>query len=472
MKKTTLIQCPLAFCLAVAFGVSALTAAENTPLTAEYEKTQDAYYKAQDANARKSAALEAKGQYAQAIKILEEKVVNELKNELERADNWRARRRLAEFSAKLRALRLKYGTSKLRDAEKAYAEGRYTDAMKFAVEAKGVCDELTADADEIATAARSRQTANEYRDKTNPEKIDQNLVAREKQIKAALAAARTLIKHQRYEAASVEIEKVYVLDPFNAEAGQLANELYKKYYVTGIKRRDADTAGQFAYEAWQWVEPVFPREIGGVKKVDNMTKSADDSGIQNKLNKIVFPKVQFVEADLFGVVDFINKRSKTYDTESGQGVLVDIGNIDSRENKDVENSEDAENDPEAANPRNTARRNTGNAKNAKNNQAADLPNKEVRVTLDVKNVSLRELLNYICYLTDMTYSVLEDRVVIGSVGVVTSKSYDASPALLQLVASVNKGGEVDSAAEKSEDGEDDAEGGKKLRRSKMFPVKH
>ena len=395
MKKTTLIQGPLMFCLATALGFSTLTAAEN--MTAEHEKMQNDYYATQDRYASKSEALAAAGKFDQAIEILDNRVVKELQDELKRSDSWRAKRRLAEYSAKLRALRLKYGTIKLRSAEKAYAEGRYADAMKFALEAKGVCDELTAESDEIAAAARSRQTANEYRDKTNPEKIDAKLVEKEKQIKAALAAARPLIKHGRYEAASAEIEKVYVIDPFNAEAGQLANTLYKAYYTTGVKRRDADVAGQLAYEAWQWVEPQFPREIDNVKKVDAMTKSADETGLQAKLDRIVFPKVQFAEADLNGVADFMTKRSKNYSPDN-QGVMVQYV-PPSLQNANT-GSADGETDPEAEQTA-SRRKNSGD-------QADVAQKSETQITLELKNVSMRDLLK-------TTMRRRPDRIVVGEV---------------------------------------------------------
>lgn len=441
MKKTTLIQCPLVFCLATALGFSTLTAAEN--MTAEHEKMQNDYYATQDRYASKSEALAAAGKFDQAIEILDNRVVKELQDELKRSDSWRAKRRLAEYSAKLRALRLKYGTIKLRSAEKAYAEGRYADAMKFALEAKGVCDELTAESDEIAAAARSRQTANEYRDKTNPEKIDAKLVEKEKQIKAALAAARTLIKHGRYEAASAEIEKVYVIDPFNAEAGQLANTLYKAYYTTGVKRRDADVAGQLAYEAWQWVEPQFPREIDNVKKVDAMTKSADDSGLQAKLDRIVFPKVQFAEADLNGVADFMTKRSKNYSPDN-KGVMVQYV-PPSLQNANA-GSADGETDPEAEQTA-SRRKNSGN-------QADVAQKSETQITLELKNVSMRDLINYVCYLADISYEIRDDRVVLGTIGKPVSKDYAVSSTLQPLINAFFKGTDPDASSEKSEEGEE------------------
>ena len=86
MKKTILIQCPLAFCLAAALGFSTLTAADNN-LAADYEKNQNDFYRAQDNYARRSDELAAKGKYAQAIKMLQEKVVDELKGEIKRSDS-------------------------------------------------------------------------------------------------------------------------------------------------------------------------------------------------------------------------------------------------------------------------------------------------------------------------------------------------------------------------------------------------
>jgi peptidoglycan-N-acetylmuramic acid deacetylase len=79
MKKTTLIQCPLAFCLAVAFGVSALTAAAKTP-SDSYVRSRIKDYAAQDARALESDKLAAAGKYEQAIQILKEEILDVLKS--------------------------------------------------------------------------------------------------------------------------------------------------------------------------------------------------------------------------------------------------------------------------------------------------------------------------------------------------------------------------------------------------------
>ncbi len=445
MKKTTLIKYPLVVCLAAVFGVSA--AEVQTPAM-KHEQEQIKRYAAQDALAQKAEALAAEGEYEKAIRILKDEVVEILKLETGSVDSWKAQRRLREFSAKLRNMQLAYGKTELKKAENAYADARYAEAIAAAGKAKSICDELSKDADVLIVASRNSQRVADFRDKTNPEKIDAKLADKEREIKILIASAKTLLKNGKYEEARDKVEKVFSINPSNAEAATLAGEIYKKFYQYGFKRRQADITGQMAYEAWQWVEPYFPRESAAGSKVDNIEKSGDDHGIQAKLDRIIFPTVRFDQTEISAVVQFL-RRNRNYDVDK-TGVVIEFNAA--KKEAPVAKTENTA-DETAANPDETAP-----APAVAQTQAAAPAGNDVMVTLSLNNVSLRELLNSICFLTGLKYTVLDNKVELGFVPPMERRRYDISANVVSLIDAYDKGVETSSAASESSDGGEDGDG--------------
>lgn len=450
MKKTTLIKYPLMVCLAAVFSVSA---AETPAMKREQEQLK--LYADQDLRAQKAEALAAEGKYDEAIRILKDEVVEILKLENSNVDSWKAQRRLREFSAKLREMQLEYGKKVLKNAENAYADGRYAAAIAEAGKAKGICDELGKDADVIIAASQSRQRAADYREKIDPEKLDPGLVAREREIKILIASAKKLMSIGKYEEASEKVEKVFSLNPSHAEAATLAGEIYKKFYQFGYKRRQADLAGQMAYEAWQWVEPYFPRESASGTKVDNIEKSGDDHGIQAKLDRIIFPQVNFDQLEITAVVQFL-RGNRNFDVDK-TGVVIDF-NAAKKEvpAANAENSAAAEGNAPANPEGDAANPDAPAVKAPVQNQLAAGGN-DILVTLNLNNVSLRELLNHICYLTGLKYTVLDNKVVLGFVPQMSRRLYDISASVIGMIDDYDKGVESTASAAPAEGGDGDGD---------------
>ncbi|MCI5778489.1 MAG: hypothetical protein MR051_01495 [Lentisphaeria bacterium] len=458
MEKSNLIVCPLAVCMAVVLGVAAAETPTATGPSARHEQSVEKDFARQDARAAEADKLAAAGKYDEAINILKGEVVEILKLQSESVDSWKAKRRLNEFSDRLRDMQLEYGKKLLSEAEEAYANADYTEAIRSATLAKEKCEELTSRANDLISAAQSRSRAAEIRSAGDPEKIDPQLAKREQDIKVLLASVRTLLQNKKFEEAGAKVEEIFVLNPYNAEAAQLANEIYKNYYIYGYRRRQADNAGILAKEAWQWVEPVFPREVQTSTKVDSIVKSADDHGIQSKLDRIIFPMVRFDQTEITAVIQFL-RRNANYDTVDKKGVVIDFDSARKGETE-AEKKAAAEMPAEepAAGPDATPAGGTARAAASAGQQgtAAQQQGNDILVTLSVDNVSLRELLNYICYLTGLTYTVQDDRVKLGFVSGMEVARYDISPGVTRLVDNYEKG--VDEAPAATPASSDD-EGG-------------
>ena len=478
-------------CLAAVVGVSAAPPAPQT-VAKEREQVDRKMFADQDKMIEKAKAEAAKGNYEQAISMITG-VIGELTMHVSSVDSWIARERLREFSALWQQWREDYGKVKITEAQNAYAAGNYEKAVDLANKAKKLCSDMAAEADTIISAsrthlnavdnqqyvslgdragarvssstvdiaqdaksagndvsgridvtvdkARTLQKQNEYRRKINPYSIDPKLAQKQEQIKALLAAGRTLMANGQYEEALKKVEQVFTINAFNADAAQLAHELYKKFYVSGYKRRHADAAGMLAYEAWQWVEPTFPQDSSAEEQVDTIVKGADDHGTQAKLDKIVFPKVSFAKTEISAVIAWLHRNNSRHDPVDKKGVIIEF---EASAPQDTEVKESEKVDPAAVAVDMEAPEANENREKPKVRSSND-----ILVTLELNNVTLREVLNYICYLTGLKYSVSDGKVSLAFVTGMQSASFYVAASVPRLILNYDSGN--DAAASNSSD---------------------
>ena len=417
-------------------------------------------YADQDKCAAESRKLASEGKYEEAIKLLQESVIMPLQEENSRGESWKAQARLREFTAELIKMQRAYGKIRMNEAYNAYGKGLYREAISAANDAIRICEDLRSDANELIAAAQNRQKVSERVNAIDAEKQDAGLKQRENKITVLLRSARTLIKNKKFEEASRKVEEVYMLNPFNAEAAQLAAEIYRSYYNYGRLRSKADTEGMMSQEAWQWVEPVFPRDAKKEEKVDTIAKGGDDYGLQAKLDRILI-RLDLEDADLPYALDRIQRQSRQNDPDK-IGVDIALSLSDSKpENPVAEQSADAENPAGTENSDNpNAPAATANAGGKNANAGAAAAEDTKLVTLHANNISVREALDYVSFLTDIPYVVLENRVKFGGGDTMLVRRYDVSAGAASLISS---GSGDDTAAAKADDSSegDGEEGGKK-----------
>ena len=467
-KKSTFASAPLVLYLAAAVGACLAFPLQAGDVSARHEKTSERIYAEQDAAALRSRALAKSGKYDQAIRVLVEEVIEPLKLENSSVDSWKARKRLAEFNQELRNLQLTYGNLKIQAAENAIVQGRYDEAIALANEARVISDLLTEKAFVVITAARGKKNVSERTEKSAATTTDPEIVEREAKIKRLLDEARVYFRNGRYDMVWRKVEEVYVLNPYNAEASYLASQAYKKYYQTGYKRRKADIQAQFAYEAWQWVEPVFPARSDNMSgpEEDKPVQEKNDYAIQQQLDEIIFPVVEFNQQDIEAVVQFMRVQSERWD-KNKKG--VNIAFIQEAKSPKVAEKAAAETavGPEAGPAAGAAGAAGADGADAENNAGdpGDIWNETennpednaakstkkaeegIFVTLTLKNVSLRQLLNYVSYLTDLPYVVREDRVLFGTPdNEMTTEKYEIFNSVKAMIAGQKGDGGADAAA--------------------------
>ena len=119
------------------------------------------------------------------------------------------------------------------------------------------------------------------------------------------------------------MQQVFIFDPLNTEAMLFASKLYQLFYNYGRERNRTDAVGNNAYSAWQWAEPVFMRSNNGEAVRDGSIKKEGSQKVYSKLNRIIYPRVNFSDTDVSAALKQLEKRSKDYDPDK-EGVEINL----------------------------------------------------------------------------------------------------------------------------------------------------
>ena len=444
MKKITIGSCSI---LALALATSGIAAAEKntgvqpSAIEAAQRKQIDKQYAEQDLRLQQvDAELVTKGKYQDAIDIYRT-VLMELEDVINKRNDWRARKRFDEITKRLRELEFVYGAEVLTKAEDAYFKKNYPEAIALAKSAGTICAALKERAEMLRVRAVYKQRGLEKGANMSGLVGNPKVVPNAKLIKKELAAAKTLLANGQYEAARRRVEAVYKINPYNQEAAHLANIIYEKYYTSGYRRHLADVEGMLAYEAWQWVEPVFYRDRNdSAKEEDGEEVKENDHPIHKILKTHFIPHIKFEDNEIAAVIDLIARDSK-----------VRIEFSESRFKKNQSNAAKNQGNAPAANEE--GGEDAGANANAGANADGNAENSEKvgdrLISLEVSNVTLGELLDYICFLTDLNYVVFPDRIVFGQAAedIVTETLFISHDALLLIESSKLNVAEDSSALE-------------------------
>lgn len=285
------------------------------------------------------------------------------------------------FLKELEAMKLAQGRELLVQARTAASEERYPNAIQLATEAVDVSkpekrqdgsqgdSPLLVEVEDFIEFCRTRQSALETRQAASIANSYPQHEANLATIKRLLAEARVFYDAQRYEEAITRIEEIYLIDPYQRDAIQMMNDIYKKVYTAGLHRREADIAGILASDMWQWVEPVFPVSVQPSLK-EGISKEPAGQGTLAKMERIVFPRIEFENMDVKSVLSYLNNRSKVHDPDK-EGVNISYG--------------------------------FGNRS----------PESYPHVTMNLSHIPLSEVIRYVCQNTGLKYRVDPTGVFVG-----------------------------------------------------------
>ena len=378
-------------------SVKPVTVAQKENLSASYSKELTKIYAEQDLKMAEAVKLAEEKKFREAVRIAEA-VRDELKLQASFAKGEVISARLSEAEALVNRLRFMWGRERLRVANEAFANNNLTDAMIYASEAARITPVFAGEAEEMRKRCQGKERSEKFQKLSALSVANPDLKNLRDEARTLLAEAKVFFENKRYPQALDKVEQVYLRDPFNMEAVALAGQIYRVFFTTGYYRHRADYELQSAYTNWQWVEPVFeapevPKEITTERKADS------HKALSDKLNATILREYKYLKGDAKGAVDLLQRYLKQN--------RMDI--------------------------------------NIQHNISPEDVSLLGTVSLDLQNVSVGDVLRYICLMSGLKYRIDPDGVHIGtSVQTMYDRTYEIQPHVLQFVYSSTSDTETSS----------------------------
>jgi len=302
----------------------------------------------------------------------------------------------------------------MKKARRAKLQNKIEDAINFAAEATLIDVNRNAEVSDFIESCKKGKKGLDFRQKTKLAGFNKNVLSTKKEVDALYKEAEVFYKNRKYAKVRKLLETVFLLDPYHKKSIRLLGNTYQMMYRYAEERRAADIQGMLAYNTWKWVDPVLPSHLelasGGNETLTVKRNIA--SSTYATLERIIFPNIEFDDADIFSVIRFLNRLSKRCDPDK-VGVSVIAGF---------------------------------------NKKTAD---QLLKVSMSFSNIPMSEVLRYLCQNVGLKYKIEEGAVILGTN--VDEMQTEYFPVRADLIASITGdegGGEGGEGGEGGGDTED------------------
>jgi type II secretory pathway component GspD/PulD (secretin)/tetratricopeptide (TPR) repeat protein len=203
-------------------------------------------------------------------------------------------------------------------AEARIAEGRYADAEAILSEVlSDRYDPKCRPAQELYAHLRQPGYFNKTMSPTFIEKVEQ--------VKQLLTEADGFYQSGRYDLAMKRYDQVLALDPYNTAARRGQEKINNTKYKYGEEAYNETRSRQLWQVEKGWEQPVRRYGAAGEPAKFGIQKNlADTARINNKLNTIIIPRVEFRDATLREAVNFLREQAVENDpaTEGERGINI------------------------------------------------------------------------------------------------------------------------------------------------------
>ena len=165
---------------------------------------------------------------------------------------------------------------------------------------------------------------------------DQEYLAKREQVNQLLYVAEGYYDAGLFDQASLEYEKVLILDPYNKAARMGMSKVEKEksgYYETAYQESRSTYLNQIAA---QWEKPISATSLRATQLQGTLLDNNGGAAITSKaLDDIMIPSIDLEDMNLYEAIEQIRQLSKEYDTRT---TGADRGlNFIVRDNGDVTN---------------------------------------------------------------------------------------------------------------------------------------
>jgi len=310
---------------------------------------------------------------------------------------------LAEFKKRkldkeIRRFKTHWAEFLMKKARRARLQRKLEDAINFAAEATLIDVNKNAEVSDFIKSCKRERKGLEFRKKTKIEGFNKKVLTTKKEVEALYKEAEVFYKNKKYAKVRKILENIFLLDPYHKKSIRLLGDTYETMYRYAEKRRTADVQGMLAYNTWKWVDPVLPSHIELSRSTTITVQRNIASSTYAKLERIIFPNIEFDDADIFSVIRFLNRLSKRCDPDK-VGISV-IAGFDKRTADEL-----------------------------------------LKVTMSFSNIPMSEVLRYLCQNVGLKYKIEEGAVILGTS--VDEMQTEYFPVRADLIASItgSEGGE-------------------------------
>jgi general secretion pathway protein D len=330
-----------------------------------------------------------------------------------------------------------FGEASVKLAEQRIVEGRFADAEATA---KVVVEEQYNPTYKPALQLLAHLEQSGYYNKT----VGPKFYDRVQEVKKLFTEADGFYDTGRFDLAYKRYEQILNLDPYNiaARKGEEKVNVARDNYANEAY----DTTRSYMYwkvtQAWE----LPPRKYQGreVVKIDTgATTIRNTEYIQNKLNHIIVPKIEFKDATIREAVDFLKQKSRELDTTEPDAARRGVNIVLKLDTNPGLGAPAAPAAPAAAAVPGLPAA-PADAAAAAVPAAPSIVPSEARITLSLTNIPLSEALRYITNLAGLKVKIDPYAVTIVPLSEVTdaliTKEYKVPPGFLNSAASTGIGG--------------------------------
>jgi general secretion pathway protein D len=149
--------------------------------------------------------------------------------------------------------------------------------------------------------------------------IGPKFIAKVEEVKALLTEADGYYNSGRYDLAFKRYEQVLALDPYNTAARRGQEKINNTKYQYGEEAYNETRSRQLWQVEKGWEEPVrkYGQAVGPVR--DAFARdTAGTARINNKLNTIIIPRIEFRDASIREAIDFLRQQAVENDPSEGK----------------------------------------------------------------------------------------------------------------------------------------------------------
>ena len=225
--------------------------------------------------------------------------------------------------------------------------------------------QFAATIDSMTKTIHERIEGEKFWEETSLQAVDQRYYERQREINLLFRAGQFLYQKDEWMEARDKMEQILVKDPYNEDAITLLEKIYRKLYAIADVRIYNELLREQAQSDWSWVESI--PDVRNIVITDG-AQTYDSAGneLYERLNELMIDHIEFEDTDIGSAIALLRSRSKDIDPK-GEGFNIIVPQAD---------------------------------------QYVDKP--EYRVTLNLDQIPLYEVIRYLCKITDLQFRIDEN----------------------------------------------------------------